>query len=102
MNKSRPSKKTVERNSNKSNTLDNEESSNKEMIKNWHHDISLLSYEESIKALDNILENLQNDSVPVEELHQNYLLGSIHLQHCENLLKNVEEEVVELNIEDIK
>ncbi len=74
----------------------------KNMINKWKNEISLLSYEESLKALDLLLENLQKDTVPLEELQQYYLQGKIYLDHCDSLLNNVEQEVIELDPETIK
>ena len=64
-------------------------------------EISSLNYEESLKSLDSLLEDLQDDKIQVEELQRSYLLGKIYLDHCERLLRNVEQDVIELNLEDI-
>jgi len=72
-------------------------SSIKVMTSEMDEKISLLSYEESLKALDELLELLQNDTLPVEDLQRSYLLGSLYLDHCEKLLNNTEQEIIELN-----
>ena len=72
------------------------------MTKEWHKEIEKLSYEQSLKALDSLLEDLQNDTVPVEDLRMNYLKGNIYLDHCERLLKTVEQQVIELKPEEQK
>ena len=77
-------------------------SKQEEITKQWRDEITLLSYEESLKALDALLQELQNDSVPVEELQRHYLRGNIYLEHCENLLKNIEQEVVQLDANELK
>jgi len=64
--------------------------------------IMLLSYEESLSSLDKLLENLQNDNVPVEDMQRYYLKGKLYLDHCESLLNNVEQEVIELNPDNLK
>ncbi len=64
--------------------------------------IMLLSYEESLSSLDKLLESLQSDNVPVEDMQRYYLQGKLYLDHCENLLRTIEQEVVELNLDDLK
>ena len=59
--------------------------------------ISSLTYEESLKALDELLELLQNDTVPVEDLQRSYLLGNHYLDHCERLLNSTQQVIEELN-----
>ena len=71
------------------------------MIGKLQDDASSLSYEESLKALDLILEDLQNDNVPVEDLQRHYIRGNIYLNHCEKLLNNIEQEIIELKPEDL-
>ncbi len=103
MNKSQPSKK-----SQKSYSLTSKKTEDrtknlymKKTIEKLKDEISSLNYEESLKALDLLLEDLQNEKIQVEELQKNYLLGTIYLDHCETLLKNIEQEVIELNLDDI-
>ncbi len=64
-----------------------------------HRDIKTLSYEESLNALDTILDNLQNDNVVVEDLKKYYLKGNLYLDHCEKLLSQVEQEVIQIDEE---
>jgi len=73
-----------------------------DMIEKWHKEISLLSYEEALTAADQLLENLQNDKIPVEDLQKFYLQGKIYLDHCQTLLNNVEQEVINLNPETLQ
>ena len=47
-------------------------------------------------------EHLQNDSIPVEDLQRSYLRGNLYLDHCENLLKTIEQDVIQLNSADLK
>ena len=76
-------------------------SATKEIIEQLNSEISTLSYEESLKALDLLLDKLQNDTVPVEDLQRNFLQGNIYLDHCEGLLDNIEQEVIELDPDNI-
>ena len=71
------------------------------MINEWRNETSKLSYEESLKELELLLQELQNDTVPVEDLQRHYLRGNIYLNHCESLLQNIEQEVIQLNPEDL-
>ena len=72
------------------------------IIDKWRKEVYSLSYDEALKALDLLLEELQNDNVPVENLQRHYIQGQIYLNHCENLLKNVEQEVIELPPETLR
>ena len=71
-------------------------------IDKWREEVCSLSYDQALKALDLLLEELQNDNVPVENLQRHYIQGQIYLNHCENLLKNVEQEVIELPPETLQ
>ncbi len=71
-------------------------------IDKWRKEVCSLSYDQALKALDLLLEELQNDNVPVENLQRHYIQGQIYLNHCENLLKNVEQEVIELPPETLQ
>ena len=66
-------------------------------IKAWKNETKLLSYEEALNALDMILENLQNDLVPLEELQESHIKGSIYLDHCHKLLDSAEQKVLQLD-----
>ena len=72
------------------------------IIDKWRKEVCSLSYDQALKALDLLLEELQNDNVPVENLQRHYIQGQIYLNHCENLLKNVEQEVIELPPETLQ
>ena len=66
-------------------------------IKAWKKDISGLSYEEATQALDLILAELQSDSVPIADLQNRVLHGEVVLDHCEALLRSVEQSVLQLD-----
>ena len=66
-------------------------------LKSWRKDAESLSYEESLTALDLLLEDLQNDAVPLADLQRHYLRGQIYLDRCESLLLTAEQNVVQLD-----
>lgn len=66
-------------------------------INDWRKDASSLSYEEALQALDLILAALQDDAVPMADLQRQVLHGQVYLDHCESLLKTMEEAVVQLD-----
>ena len=73
---------------------------NKELrnrIEDWRMDAAGLNYEEAMQALDLLLAELQNDSVPLAELQQRVLHGEVYLNRCQALLDNVEQSIVELD-----
>ena len=75
----------------------NDSESLQDRIKDWRKDASGLSYEEALQALDLILAELQDDAVPMAELQRHVLRGQVYLDHCESLLKTMEEAVVQLD-----
>ena len=74
----------------------------KAKIKGWRNDAADLSYEEALQALDLLLADLQNDAVPLAELQQRVLHGEVYLDHCESLLKTVENTVVTLDPDSLQ
>ena len=62
--------------------------------------IQELSYEESLEKLNTLLSKLQNESLHVDELKISYLQATLYLEHCENLLNTIEQEVVEIEIDE--
>ena len=59
-----------------------------------------LSYEESLEKLNTLLSKLQNQSLHVDDLKTSYLQATLYLEHCENLLNTIEQEVVEIAINE--
>tara|TARA_Y100001968_G_scaffold242247_1_gene225879 strand:- start:192 stop:479 length:288 start_codon:yes stop_codon:yes gene_type:complete len=66
-------------------------------IDEYRKKILNMNYENSIKELDKILESLQMESVPIEELQFYYKKGNLLAQHCKDLLSNLEQEIIEIN-----
>ena len=58
----------------------------RDRIEAWRKDAETLSYEEAIQALDLLLTELQNDSVPLADLQQKVLHGEVYLNRCQSLL----------------
>jgi exodeoxyribonuclease VII small subunit len=63
----------------------------------WREDASKLSYEEALQALDVLLGQLQDDSIPLAELQRNHARASIYLDRCDLLLSQVEQSVRQLD-----
>ena len=61
--------------------------------------IKKLSYEESISELENILTNVQDENISLDKIQANYIKGHLLLQHCEELIQVVEQEINEINPE---
>ena len=66
-------------------------------ISQWRDDAAGLSYEEALQALDLVLSELQNDSVPLAALQMTILHGEVYLDRCSTLLETVEQSVVQLD-----
>ena len=71
-------------------------------IEAWRKDAETLSYEEAMQALDLLLAELQNDSVPLADLQQKVLHGEVYLNRCQSLLDSVEQSIVELDPTTLK
>ena len=71
-------------------------------IEAWRKDAEGLSYEEAMQALDLLLAELQNDSVPLADLQQRVLNGEVYLSRCRSLLDSVEQSIVELDPTTLK
>ena len=74
----------------------------KKKLKEFRSKVEKLSYENALKELDLILLSLQNETLPVEDLQKFYLKGQVYLEHCERLLNNVEQEIVQLSPEKLE
>ena len=68
-------------------------------IQSWKQEIEALSYEESIEILESILINMQDDNISLDNIQHNYLKGNILLNHCQNLLETVEQEIHQISTE---
>ena len=81
--------------------------SNKDESKHIHDldqlriEIAKLSYEQALNKLDFLLDELKNESLLVEDLKRSFLKASLYLEHCENLLTKIEQEVIEINWDDL-
>ena len=74
----------------------------RDRIEAWRKDAETLSYEEAIQALDLLLAELQNDSVPLADLQQKVLHCEVYLSRCQSLLDSVEQSIVELDPTTLK
>ena len=74
----------------------------RDRIEAWRKDAETLSYEEAMQALDLLLAELQNDSVPLADLQQKVLHGEVYLNRCQSLLDSVEQAIVELDPTTLK
>ena len=75
---------------------------NKKNIEILKKDILKLSYEETILELENILINVQDENISLDSIQVNYIKGHLLLNHCEELLQCVEQEINEIDSEYLK
>ncbi|EJF78268.1 exodeoxyribonuclease VII small subunit [Bartonella birtlesii] len=61
-------------------------------------DITTLSFEEALKQLEVIVENLERGDVPLEQSIDIYERGESLKQHCEKLLKVAEAKVEKIQL----
>ena len=74
----------------------------RDRIEAWRKDAETLSYEEAMQALDLLLAELKNDSVPLADLQKKVLHGELYLSRCQSLLDTVEQSIVELDPTTLK
>ncbi len=72
-----------------------------EIIDKAKIEASNLSYQGSLKELDLILKELQDENIEVEKININYLKGRVFLERCEELLKTVEQTVVDIDMNQL-
>lgn len=51
------------------------------------------SFEDALSSLENIIEAMEHEHLPLEELVSNFEKGSTLLGHCESILKNARERI---------
>ncbi|AGF74242.1 exodeoxyribonuclease VII small subunit [Bartonella australis AUST/NH1] len=63
-------------------------------------DIATLSFEEALKQLEVIVENLERGDVPLEQSIDIYERGEALKNHCDKLLKIAEAKVEKIQLSD--
>ncbi|WP_273720758.1 MULTISPECIES: exodeoxyribonuclease VII small subunit [unclassified Bartonella] len=63
-------------------------------------DITALSFEEALKQLEVIVENLERGDVPLEQSIDIYERGEALKKHCEKLLKVAEAKVEKIQLSE--
>jgi len=63
-------------------------------------DIAELSFEEALKKLEEIVEQLEGGNVPLEKSIEMYTRGDALRSHCESLLKSAEAKVEKIVVKD--
>ncbi|AQX18649.1 Exodeoxyribonuclease VII small subunit [Bartonella sp. CDC_skunk] len=63
-------------------------------------DIATLSFEEALKQLEAIVENLERGDVPLEQSIDIYERGEALKNHCDKLLKVAEAKVEKIQLSD--
>ncbi|WP_455477302.1 exodeoxyribonuclease VII small subunit [Bartonella sp. B41] len=63
-------------------------------------DISALSFEDALKQLERIVENLERGDVPLEKSIDIYEQGEALKNHCDKLLKAAEAKVEKIKLSD--
>ncbi|MEO6190847.1 MAG: exodeoxyribonuclease VII small subunit [Saprospiraceae bacterium] len=58
---------------------------------------SKLTYEESLKILQDIIENLQNDRYSMEELSIALIQAKEIISNCEETLRGLQDKISEIN-----
>ena len=82
---------------NKRNIIKNQD----DKFNSLRNEIFSMNYEQSLKELDDILNSLQKDNIPLDDLQKSYIKGNLLLQRCQSLLDNLEQDVSEINIDSL-
>ncbi len=69
--------------------------------KNLQNEISKRSYEETIDLLNILLSKLQSEDILIEDLQETYIKGNACIKHCEKLLDQLEQSIIELDINNM-
>lgn len=70
---------------------------NNDPLADWRRDAEALNYEEALQALDLLLTKLQDEALPLSELQSSHQRAEIYLSHCEQLLSETEQTVLQLD-----
>ena len=63
-------------------------------------EITELSFEDALKRLEEIVEQLEGGNVPLEKSIEMYTRGDALRKHCEGLLKTAEAKVEKIVVKD--
>lgn len=63
-------------------------------------DISAMSFEEAMSALDQIVNRLEGGNAPLEESIDLYSRGTLLKQHCESKLKEAQAKIEKLTLNE--
>ncbi|MBA8841167.1 exodeoxyribonuclease VII small subunit [Ochrobactrum sp. RH2CCR150] len=61
-------------------------------------DIAVMSFEDALKQLEKIVDDLERGDVPLEESIRIYERGEALKKHCDTLLKSAEDKVEKIRI----
>ncbi len=61
-------------------------------------DIAVMSFEDALKQLEKIVDDLERGDVPLEESIRIYERGEALKKHCDTLLKSAEDKVGKIRI----
>lgn len=61
-------------------------------------DIAVMSFEDALKQLEKIVDDLERGDVPLEESIRIYERGEALKKHCDALLKSAEDKVEKIRI----
>ena len=98
--KSNPPSKDLNSQAETSKSINNSKASNS-LSQGKEKDSCNLSYEESLSCLDSILEKIQKEDIPLQDLEASYRKAKLYLDHCEDLLSDIEAKIIKIGPDDI-
>lgn len=60
-------------------------------------DLSKMNLEETFESIENIMEKLQSDELPLEDSFNLYKEGMELINHCNEVIDDVEKQIIILN-----
>ena len=66
--------------------------------KQMPEDISSMSFEEAMAALENIVSRLETGNAPLEDSIDLYTRGTFLKQHCEAKLRDAEQKIAKISL----
>ena len=71
----------------------------KESLSKLKNEVESFTYEESLSALNKVLDQLQNENLNLDDIQTYYYKGKLYLNHCQLLLEKAELEFKEIDID---
>tara|TARA_B100000700_G_C14334484_1_gene529745 strand:- start:113 stop:397 length:285 start_codon:yes stop_codon:yes gene_type:complete len=76
-----------------------DENIDKQIISQLQNEIKSYTYEESLSALNKVLDKFQNENLNLNDLQSYYRKANLYLKHCQLMLDKAELEFKEIDVD---